>query len=131
LTRKKKVAKKTRALAVRSGSGAATKRSAKNKKINQVLLRQKIAAGNHHAHILKSIDELDKLDAEVKKIKCMTREDQAKYMTRLGFLKTKIDAQFKLLNKYLPDLRSLEFKESDEGNPFVTAAKAWAEALSK
>ncbi len=106
-------------------------RKRKNQEINQRLLREKIAAGNHHHHILTSIEELGKLDAEVKEIKNMDKPQQAKYMTRLAFLKTKLDAQFKLLNKYLPDLRSLEFRDEEGENPFASAAKAWAEALQK
>lgn len=122
---------KQKALTAKPKPGSLAARKLRNQKINQQLLREKIAAGNHHHHILKTIDELGKLDAEVKKIKCMDRADQAKYMTRLAFLKTKLDAQFKLLNKYLPDLRAIEFREGEEGNPFATAAKAWAEALNK
>lgn len=106
-------------------------RAKRNKEINQRNLREKIAAGQHHSKIVMTIDELGKLDSEIKKIKVgdFTREHQAKYMTRLGALRTRLDAQFKLLNKYLPDLRSIEFREGEEGNPFATAAAAWASAL--
>ena len=120
-----------RALAVRKGPRGLSKRAEANKKINQQALREKIASGNHHAHILKSIEELGKTYDEIAKIKIMDKGQQAKYMTQLAFLKTKMDGQFKLLNKYLPDVRAIEFQEGESGNPFTTAAKAWAEALNK
>ena len=106
------------------------RRAKMNKAINQDALRQKIAAGNHHHHIIKTLDEVSKLHDEVKKKKILDKGEQAAYMTRLGALKTKLDGQFKLLNKYLPDLRSIDFKDDSGNNPLAEAAKAWAMALS-
>ena len=108
------------------------RRRAYNRRINQQVLREAIAAGNHHAKILKTLDEVNDLYESIRKRRSMTREEQAAFLSKLQTLKVKMDGQFRLLNKYLPDLRSLEFREGEgETNPFAAAARAWAEALSK
>lgn len=125
--------KKTKEVATISPSRAAAnaKRRAKNKAINQAHLREAIAAGNHHHSITRTLDKVDKLYENLTARKTpMTREDQAKFMSQLAALKVKLDSQFKLLNKYLPDLRSIEFKEGEGANPLAQAAEAWAKALN-
>jgi hypothetical protein len=87
--------------------------------------------GNHHALLLKDIDKLEVLRKKLANKKVLLQGEQALYMTQIATLKTKIDARFKLLNKYLPDLRSMEFRDGEDGNPFATAAVAWAEALKQ
>jgi hypothetical protein len=112
-------------------STAMKKRRASNVLINQSLLRERIAAGGHHTRILDNLDELIKLLKSVQKKSGLSREEQAAHLAKLGTIKTIIDTRFRLLAKYLPDLRSLEFKQEDGSNPFAAAAKAWAEALNK
>jgi hypothetical protein len=60
----------------------------------------------------------------------ITREEQAKYITETGIIKTKLDGHFKLLNKFLPDLRAAETNDQGE-NPLAEAISSWAEALKK
>lgn len=112
-------------------AGTKARRAMINREINQRELRAKIAAGNHHYHILKTIEELDKLYDAQRNKKKMDRGEQALFMSRLGALRTKLDAQFKLLNKYLPDLKMVDFGDGQGNNPMVDAARAWAQALSE
>lgn len=112
--------------------GPLARRAAVNRAINQKLLREQISAGQHHVHIVKALDEVAKLRQDISKKKKMTKEEQAAFLSKLQALKVSMDGHFRLLNKYLPDLRSMEFREGDgETNPFASAAKAWAEALSR
>lgn len=105
------------------------KRAARNREFNQLELRKKIAAGNHHHQILDTLAKLSEIDDEIRKKKFLDRGEQAKYMTRIGALRTKMDGQFRLLSKYLPDLSSVKFEDDSGGNPFEAAARAWATAL--
>lgn len=126
--RSKALAKKT----VKSKhTGTLAARREYNQKINQELLRETIASASHHTKIVKMMAELYEINSEVRMLHMLDKEDQAAYMVRIGTIKTIMDAQFKLLNKYLPDLRTLEFREGDEGNPLATAAAVWAAALNK
>lgn len=113
-------------------SGSMAKRAAANRAINQRVLREAIAAGGHHRKIVDTLDQVTALHDSIRTKRTMTKEEQAAFMSKLAALKTKMDAQFRLLAKYLPDLRSIEFREGEgETNPFASAARAWAEALSK
>ena len=105
------------------------RRRAINKAINQQLIREQIAASNHHGRILQTLEQVAQIHEEAKKKGVRTREKQAEHTVRLGALKIILDTQFKLLAKYLPDVRAIEFKEGDGENPFAVAAKAWAEAI--
>jgi len=65
--------------------------------LRQDELREKLRAGGHLQQITKNIEEINILDVKDKTFK-----------NSLEKLKTTTDYQFKLLNKYLPDLRSTE-----------------------
>lgn len=106
------------------------RRGAVNKAINQAILREKIAARGHDLRANEVLKELRKIGEEVRQMKQMTKEDQAKIMTRIGALKSELDGHFKFLNKYLPDQRSVELTDPEGKNPMEAAARAWAEALS-
>ena len=105
------------------------RRGAVNKAINQAIMRERIAARGHDTRANEVLKELRKIGEEVRALKYMDKEAQAKYMTRIGALKTELDGHFKFLNKYLPDQRSVELKDPDGNNPFERAAVAWASVV--
>ena len=109
------------------------RRKTLNKMSNQTLMRERLATQGHELGVLDCIVKLTTMETTVtKKAKAgLTREEQSYYIVRTGILKTKLDAHFKMISKFLPDLRSLEFKEGEGQNPLAQAAKAWAEALNK
>ena len=71
----------------------------------QQALRDKISAEQHEIHIVEMVDKVR--DKEV----LMDTEMVAR-------MKIAIDAKFKLLNKYLPDLKSVELT-GDTENPLT------------
>lgn len=112
-------------------SGSMRRRAEINRTINQEVLRETIAASCQHRHILNSLQEVDDLRATIKDRSRVDKGQQAAFMCKLGALKVKIDAQFKLLNKYLPDLRNMELGTGDEKTPLSKALRNWADALEK
>ena len=120
-----------KAVAKRTPETTTTRRAKRNKRINQQLLREKIASQQHLSKINKIIEELMDINASAKRKKFFDKSDQAKALTRIGALRTALDGQFRLLAKYLPDLRSIALENEDGSNPLAAAAKAWAEALDR
>ena len=102
----------------------------RNKAINQKLLREKLAASGHVGRIGTLLKRLDTMRGNVAKKTFLEREEQAKYITETGIIKTELDSHFKLLNKYVPDLRATETNDEGE-NPLAEAMAAWAKALNK
>ncbi len=50
-------------------------------------------------------------------------------VTRIGILKQRLDVQFRLLDKQIPDLKAIELSDSSGSNPLAAAAVAFAAAL--
>ena len=107
------------------------KRAVHNKKLNQQALREKLSTANHIGRIGTCLKRLEAINAQVARKQGLEREEQAKYITEVGVLKTRLDAHFKLLNKFLPDLRSIDFQTEDGENPLEAAISAWSRALPK
>lgn len=82
-------------MALKAGSSVAKVQ----RKIRQDALREQIAARCTVQHIFDNIERIDEL------------EDGDSF--GLSKLKTQIDAQFRLLSKYLPDLKAMEMKVSE------------------
>ena len=108
-----------------------SKRAAQNKLLNQKSLRNKLAAAGHVGQIGVCLKRLQTISTEVARKKYLEREEQAKYIVETGVLKTRLEAHFKILNKFLPDLRSVDFQNEEGGNPLEAAISAWSEALNK
>lgn len=105
------------------------KRFAKNREINQQLLREKLAAGHHHVDIVKALGECGALYAELKEITELEPEERAAYDVRLSALRLFLDGKFRLLAKYLPDQKQLV--DGDGNNPLAVIGAAWAKALDE
>lgn len=111
-------------------STALMKRGAKNRSLNQAQLREKLAASGHVGRIDLCLKRLEAISDAMKKKQFMEREEQAKTMTEIAVIKTRLDSHFKMLNKYLPDLRSAELDDDGE-SPLTAAIEAWAKAVRK
>lgn len=108
------------------------KRAVLNKRINQQAMRDRLQKQGHISEVIRCIKELDQMDANLKKRrKALTDAEQKKIMLRTGILTKAIDSRMKLISKYLPDLRSINFEDEDGGNPLETAISAWAKALTQ
>ena len=77
-------------------------RAHKNKAIRQQALREQLEAQGHVQHVGDLISEISKLDDD-----CSSQAIQKR--------KVMIDAKLRLINKYLPDLKSMELESSDSG----------------
>lgn len=109
-----------------------TRRAMRNKALNQQVIRERLANQGHVSEVIRCIKELDKMESNLKRRKTKLRDDEVqKIMMRTGILTKAIQARMKLISKYLPDLRSIDFQDKDGDNPFAKAAKAWVEALEK
>lgn len=76
-------------------------RAYENKKIRQEALRQQLAAQGHVQHVVEIAEKLGDSNIETKDVQR---------------LKTKAEIHLKLINKYLPDLKSVELS-NDPDNP--------------
>jgi hypothetical protein len=65
--------------------------------IRQEELRNKLAAGGHLQQVIKNIDKINNLNV-----------DEKTFKNSLEKLRATTDYQLKLINKYLPDLKSTE-----------------------
>lgn len=86
----------------------AATRAQQNRKIRQDALREQLANQKLVEKVIDSINELDEL----------TSDQEGK--DRATIIKTGIDARLKLINKYLPDLKSTEIT-GDPDAPIITS----------
>lgn len=134
---KKKAVRKTPRKAVTSNSVAGqkvlanSKRAQYNKKVNQQQHREKIAAAGHLGRVQVCLKRLEVMGSQVSGLRGMTREQQAKYITETGMIKTRLDAHFKMINKFLPDIRTIDFRNEEGDNPLSAAIEAWSKALNQ
>ncbi len=80
-------------------------RAKENKRIRQEALRDQLRAGGHIEHVIDTIGKIKEL------------KDGDKF--GLEKLKTSADLSLKLVNKYLPDLKTTELTGED-GGPITT-----------
>jgi hypothetical protein len=80
-------------------------RAAQNKKIRQEALREQLSNGKHVQHVVEIADKLSNPD------KTLEPTDIQRY-------KAAADIKLKLINKYLPDTKSIELS-SDSDNPLA------------
>ena len=79
-----------------------------NKKIRQEALREQLSSQGHVQHVVDSIDKLEQLDEELDS-------------TQVQRIRAAIDSRLKLVDKYLPSLKSVELT-GDEDNPVAISA---------
>ena len=72
----------------------------KNRRIRQEALREQLASQGHIQHVIEILDEVNDPDSEI---------DQ----NMLQRKKLVVDTKLKLINKYLPDLKSVEVVDED------------------
>ena len=77
----------------------------KNRAIRQQALREQLEKQGHLQHVLDLTDKLSNLDTPLENVEVQR-------------LKTVIDTKIKLMNKYIPDLRSIELS-GDQDNPLL------------
>lgn len=106
-------------------------RAMANKAINQQALREKIANSKVITKIFKLIQREEVIRKNLAKRKFLTPGEQAKHVQELNVIKSQKDSLFKLLNKFLPDLRSINFEDADGNNPLAVVLTAWSEALDQ
>lgn len=131
--RKKKVISKSKAVIPTDVRTAVRlkHRGTINKAVNQKALREKLGAANHIGKIGLCLKRLEAMSEYTAKRRVLDRGEQAKLITETGILKTRLDSHFRLLNKYLPDLRSIDFQNEDGNNPLEAAMIAWSRALDQ
>ena len=83
-------------------------RAQQNKKIRQDSLREQLSGQGHVQHVVDSIQKLEQLDEELDS-------------TQVQRIRAAIDSRLKLVDKYLPSLKSVEHT-GDEDNPIAIAA---------
>jgi hypothetical protein len=83
-------------------------RAQMNKKIRQEALREQLSSQGHVQHVVDSIDKLEQLDEELDS-------------TQVQRIRAAIDSRLKLVDKYLPSLKSVELT-GDEDNPVAISA---------
>jgi hypothetical protein len=82
-------------------------RAQENREIRQEALRQSLVAGGHIQHVIDICEELNDLTIELDAVSVQRK-------------RAVIDTKLKLVNKYLPDLKSTEIKNA-EGEEFKTS----------
>jgi Na+/phosphate symporter len=73
----------------------------RNKAIRQEALRESLVAGGHIQHVIEICNELNDLNIEMD-------------ATAVQRKRAVIDTKLKLINKYLPDLKSMELSNADD-----------------
>lgn len=107
-----------------------TPRSQKNKLINQQQMRERVAAQGHLGGIVFCLKRFATIaeNARIRKT-AMTPGDRDKYSLQMKALDSRIAGHFKMLNKFLPDLKSLALETNEGDDLLASAARAWAKAL--
>ena len=112
---------KPRPTQVRNNPGEVSKspRAQQLKKQREHDLRSKIQNSGQLKGALDTLQKLDDVYNEIHKIPIskFTRQHQAKYMTMIAALKTKMDAHFRFLAKVVPDLKSVELGDPEGKAP--------------
>ena len=83
-------------------------RAQMNKKIRQEALREQLSSQGHVQHVVDSINKLEQLDDELDS-------------TEVQRIRAAIDSRLKLVDKYLPSLKSIELT-GDEDSPVAISA---------
>lgn len=91
-------------------------RQQSNRRIRQEALREQLAEQCRVQHIIEDLKKIDKLAS----IKYDDYKDEKQYLAEVSSAKDKasiikvaLDGRLKLLNKYLPDLKSVEVVDED------------------
>lgn len=99
-------------------------RAQENKAIRQEALREQLSNKGLIQQVLVDIEKIDKLAS----IKIDDYEDPDHYLAEMstskdkaGIIKLAIDSRMKVVNKYLPDLKSTELT-GDSENPLIVTA---------
>lgn len=87
-------------------TGAAAHRANQNRKIRQEALREQLAEQCRIQHIIENVKKIEDLDNDMDAVEVQR-------------LKAANETRLKLLNKYLPDLKSTELTGAD-GGPIET-----------
>lgn len=88
-----------------------------NREIRTTVLREQLEAGGHLQHVLDLIDKMDQLASMDKDT--MNKEELSVWTFRLNALEKTIAAKMKLINKFLPDARQVDFKPTEQGKVVV------------
>ena len=83
-------------------------RAQMNKKVRQEALRDQLSSQGHVQHVVDSINKLEQLDSALD-------------ATEVQRIRAAIDSRLKLVDKYLPSLKSIELT-GDEDSPIAIAA---------
>ena len=86
-------------------------RAQQNRKIRQDALREQLTEQGHVQHVVENIKKLEQPGVELDSIEVQR-------------LRAAIDSRLKLVNKYLPDLKSVELT-GDEDNPIQATIAAY------
>ena len=109
-------------------------RAAFNRAQEAEKLRGKLKGGIYLGNIHRSVTELGSLQTKVKASKnTKTNKDAVtqtiqKCKAQADIIKIKLDANFKLLAKLLPDLKAFEHTDPDGNNPFASFVETMAQA---
>lgn len=118
--RKKRALKRrqaTHSIAVREGDEALLKRRRfkENKRINQLVLRERMKGREYLARLTNISDEFVGISDELANRKIVPIKVLQKYRVRIDALKAGATLNLRLLDKVLPDLKALEVSDP-EGN---------------
>ena len=83
-------------------------RAQQNRKIRQDALREQLQAQGHLQHVVDNIGKLEELTSELDSVEVQR-------------LKAAVESRIKLMDKYLPSLKSVELT-GDEDAPLAIAA---------
>jgi hypothetical protein len=94
-------------------------RAQKNRGLRQEALREQLSNQKHVEQVVKNINKIDKLAC----LKIDDFNDAEEYLAevqaskdKVQILKVAIESRLKLVNKYLPDLKSTEISGPDGGD---------------
>lgn len=94
----------------------AASKAAMNKKIRQEALREQLSKQKHIEQVVKNINKMEKLKVDVDggKDREINYKDLQLNQFELQKLKTANEQRFKLINKYLPDLKQSDITIAGE-----------------
>lgn len=93
--------------------------AAERKRVREEERREAIAASNTLTRITKLIEQLESIGAS----------DENVHAAKVGALKGALDARLRLLNKYLPDLKSTEIT-GDDSRPLALSLSEQLRAIA-
>ena len=86
----------------------ANSKAIENRRIRQDAIREQIQAKNSFKQIIDNIEEIEKIDVQPKEGEEVDYKAYQAATLRVQTLKNATEMRLKLLNKYLPDEKSLE-----------------------